>query len=255
MSEPLDPPPLSNGLRVGVVIPALDEEEGIVTVLRALPRDGIDRVVVVDNGSTDRTAERARAEGADVVHEPRRGYGAACHRGIEALGARPDVIVFLDADAADDPAELPSLVEPIADGRADLVIGSRVLGDRQSGALTPHARFGNRLAVALIRATTGVRFTDLGPFRAIRRESLELLQMRDRGFGWTVEMQMRAAQAWLRCREIPVSYRRRIGRSKISGTVLGSYHAGRCILGTIARCWWEHRSRSNRSATLETPQA
>jgi len=223
---------------VDVVIPALDEEHALPSVLRDLPVGRIRRVVVVDNGSRDRTAAVAREAGAEVVLEPRRGYGSACLAGIAALavpGALPDVVVFLDADYSDRPSELPRLVGPIVEKGADLVVGSRTLGHAESGALLPQARFGNALATFLIRALYGVRFTDLGPFRAVRWSALERLAMSDRDFGWTVEMQVKAARLGMRCVEVPVSYRRRIGRSKISGTVVGSVRAGWKILYTIAR--------------------
>lgn len=220
---------------VDAVIPALDEAASIGRVLEALPRGLVRRVVVCDNGSTDGTAGAARAAGARVVVEPRRGYGAACLRAIEELAADPpEAILFLDADLSDDPAEAASLVAPLAAGRADLVIGSRTLGEREAGALTPQARFGNWLATRLLRLFYGAVWTDLGPFRAIRYSSYRALGMRDRDFGWTVEMQVKAARAGLRGCEVPVRYRRRIGRSKISGTIGGSIRAGAKILGVIA---------------------
>jgi len=218
------------------VIPALDEERAIGRVLAELPREHVREVVVVDNGSTDRTAEVARAAGATVVHEPRRGYGAACLAGLARLRDRPpEIVAFLDADGSDDPAQLPELLEPILAGRADLVIGSRALGERERGALTPVQAAGNRLAVLLLRWLFGARFTDLGPFRAVRWGALEALRMRDHDYGWTVEMQARAARARLRTAEVPVRYRRRVGRSKISGTLRGAAGAGWKILFTIAR--------------------
>ncbi|MGE5175871.1 MAG: glycosyltransferase family 2 protein [Hyphomicrobiales bacterium] len=220
---------------VDAVVPALDEAASIGLVLDALPRGLVRRVVVCDNGSTDGTPETARAHGAIVVHEPRRGYGAACLRGVAALaGDPPDAILFLDGDASDDPAEAPALLAPIAEGRADLVIGSRTLGAREPGALTPQARFGNWLATRLLRLLYGARWTDLGPFRAVRYTSYLTLGMRDRDFGWTVEMQVKAARRGLRGAEVPVRYRRRVGKSKISGTVRGTIAAGVKILGVIA---------------------
>lgn len=218
-------------------MPALDEERALPGVLGSLPWPLIDEVVVVDNGSRDRTAEVAAAGGARVVPEPERGYGAACLAGISALDdpASDDIVVFMDADGADDPLDLPAVLEPIAAGRADLVIGSRVLGEREAGALTPHARWGNWLATMLIRLLTGRRFTDLGPFRAVRYGTLVRLGMRDRDYGWTVEMQLKAARLGIAAVEVPVRYRRRVGRSKISGTVRGSIAAGTKILWTVAR--------------------
>lgn len=231
---------MREGYRVSVVIPALNEAQAIEKVLAAVPA-WVDEIVVADNGSTDNTAELARASGARIVSEPEKGYGAACQAGLGAVSA-PDVIVFLDADFSDHPDEMHRLVDPITRGEADLVIGSRVLGNAEAGALTPQQRFGNWLATRLIRLIWGQRFTDLGPFRAIRRSSLDELQMTDRDFGWTVEMQIKAAQKGLRCREQPVSYRRRIGHSKISGTLMGTFRAGRKILALIAFSAWRDMS-------------
>lgn len=224
---------MRHGHRIGVVIPALDEERAIGRVIAEVPA-WVDEIVVADNGSRDRTAEVARVAGARVVTVAERGYGAACQAGIGALRA-PGVIVFLDGDYSDHPGETAALVDPIVAGRADLVIGSRTKGHAARGALSPQQRFGNGLACLLIRAIWGVPYTDLGPFRAIRRDTLEALGMRDRAYGWTVEMQIRAAQAGARVEEVPVSYRRRIGASKISGTVRGSFAAGWTILRVIAR--------------------
>jgi glycosyltransferase involved in cell wall biosynthesis len=180
-----------------------------------------------------------------VVREERRGYGSACLRALAALRADPpDAVLFLDADGSDDPSEAPALIAPLAEGRADLVIGSRILGRREPGALTPQARFGNWLATRLIRFFYGARWTDLGPFRAVRWDALERLGMRDPDFGWTVEMQVKAAREGLRGVEVPVRYRRRIGRSKISGTLSGAVRAGVKILGTIAADVIRHRSAS-----------
>lgn len=224
---------------IDAVIPALDEEEALPGVLDELRRTSVRRVVVVDNGSRDRTREVARAGGAEVVDEPHRGYGAACLRGIAACRAHrppPDVIVFLDADGADDPMELARLVEPIARGEAELVLGSRVLGRREPGALTPQARAGNFVATTMIRALYGVRQTDLGPFRAITTDALERLEMRDLDWGWTAEMQVKAIRRGVRTVEVPTSWRRRRGgRSKISGTVRGVLGAGWKILYTVAK--------------------
>ena len=228
-------PPASPVPIVDVVIPALDEAESIGLVLDSLPRPPIRKVVVCDNGSKDRTADIARAHGAVVVEESRRGYGSACLRALRALEPDPpEIVLFMDADRSDDPSDTSFVLEPILSGRADLVIGSRVLGEREPGALTPQARAGNWLASRLIRWLYGVRTTDLGPFRAIRWSELQRLEMRDPDFGWTVEMQVKAARQGLRCEDVPVRYRRRIGRSKISGTLSGTVAAGVKILGTIA---------------------
>ena len=221
------------GLHIGVVIPAFDEERAIAQVIAEIP-DWVDEVVVADNGSCDRTAERAEQAGARVVHEGERGYGAACQAGIGALRAA-DIIVFLDGDRSDYPGEMVALVTPIVENRADFVIGSRVTGKPARGSLTPQQRFGNWLACRLIRRFWGAVYTDLGPFRAIRRNTLQALDMADRKYGWTVEMQIKAAKASVRTLETPVGYRPRIGVSKISGTLRGSIGAGIGILGLIAR--------------------
>jgi glycosyltransferase involved in cell wall biosynthesis len=224
----------ARALTVDAVIPALDEADSLGAVLDALPSPPVRRVVVADNGSTDGTARVAREHGATVVLEPRRGYGAACLKALDALAADPpDVVLFLDADLSDDPAQAGAVLLPILEGRSDLVVGSRVLGKREPGALSPHARFGNWLATRLLAALYGARYTDLGPFRAIRYDALMALEMKDKDFGWTVEMQVKAARRGLRHTEVPVRYRRRVGRSKISGTVGGSVRAGIKILATV----------------------
>ena len=223
---------------IDVIIPAFNEEASIGKVLADLPGALLRHIVVVDNASTDRTASVAAAGGAMVVAEPRRGYGSACLAGVARLARLaevPHIVVFLDADYSDHPDELPQLVEPLLRDEADLVIGSRVLGQREPGALMPQARFGNWLSTGLIRALYGVHMTDLGPFRAILWDRLVELKMGDPDFGWTVEMQVKAVRAGLVYREVPVSYRRRIGTSKISGTVSGSVRAGCKILYTIFR--------------------
>ena len=218
---------------ISVIIPAFNEERAIGKVLDEIPYR-VAEVIVVDNGSTDSTAAVAQSRGAIVVHEPVRGYGQACLRGLSALSST-DIVVFLGGDYSDFPEEMPTLYEPIETGVADLVIGSRVLGQREKGALLPQARFGNWLSTRLIRWLFGVSFTDLGPFRAIDYKALKRLEMCDRDFGWTVEMQVKAARLRLRCMEVPVRYRKRIGTSKISGTVSGSVRAGHKILWTIFR--------------------
>jgi glycosyltransferase involved in cell wall biosynthesis len=232
---------MPDSVNVDVVIPARDEEAALPDVLALLPHAGegwrVRRVMVADNGSRDRTAAVARAAGATVVSEPRAGYGAACLAAIACLGpVPPDVVAFVDGDASDDPAELPQLLAPLLEDRADLVVGSRARGRREPGAFTPAQAFGNLLAPVLLRLLWGARVTDLGPFRAIRWEALVRLGMRDRDYGWTVEMQARAFARHLRYAEVPVSYRRRrAGRSKVSGTLRGTWGAGTKILWTIAK--------------------
>lgn len=218
--------------KISVIIPAYNEEESLPRVLNDLPRDRLHQIIVVDNRSTDRTAEVARDNGATVVSERCRGYGRACLAGMAAL-ANPDIVVFLDGDYSDYPEEMDQLVEPILRDEADFVVGSRMILAESRQALLPQARYGNQLAVFLIRLFFGHRFTDLGPFRAIRKSSLEAIGMRDKDFGWTVEMQIKAVQNKLRIREIPVRYRERIGVSKITGTVSGTFKAGAKIIYTI----------------------
>jgi len=220
---------------IALIIPALDEELAIGPLLDAIDRRVIRDVIVGDNGSRDGTPEIARARGAEVVIIGERGYGAACAGALRRLAADVDIVVFMDADGSDDPEEIARLVEPIVQNCADLVIGSRPLGSIERGALTPQQRFGNWLATRLIARIYGHRYTDLGPFRAIRRELLDRIGMRDRRYGWTVEMQIRALQLRARIAEVPVKYRRRIGKSKISGTVTGVLKAGWWILYTIFR--------------------
>jgi glycosyltransferase involved in cell wall biosynthesis len=232
-------------VKVAVIIPAFNEEQAIVRVISAVP-EWVDDLIVVDNGSTDGTAERARSSGARVLFEPRRGYGSACLKGIASLGD-PDIVVFLDGDFSDHPDEMHRLVDPIIQGRADMVIGSRVLGTHEPGALTPQARFGNWLACLLMRMFWGIRYTDLGPFRAIAHRSLRAIEMGDPDYGWTVEMQIKAAVRGLRVMEVPVSYRKRIGKSKVSGTLKGVISAGIKILYTIFKTpfdsWLSQRRR------------
>ena len=227
-------------VRVDVVIPALNEEASLPLVLgdlAALPDGTVRRVVVADNGSSDGTARVARAGGAVVVEAPRPGYGSACLAGLAFLRAHdpPDAVVFLDADYSDHPDELPRVVAPILADVADLVIGSRILGERERGALLPQARAGNLVACTLIRLLYRHRYTDLGPFRAIRWPALERLGMADPDFGWTAEMQVKALRRGLRVTEVPVSYRRRVGVSKITGTLRGTLLAGHKILWTVLR--------------------
>ncbi len=222
---------MRKGARISVVIPALNEERSIGNVLDAIP-PWVDEVIVGDNGSTDGTVSVARSHGATVATANRRGYGSACLAAMAQL-TNPDIVVYLDGDFSDHPEQMDRLVDPIVEGEAELVIGSRVLGDHDPGALTPQARFGNQLACFLMRLIWGVRYTDLGPFRAIRYESLRRLDMADPDYGWTVEMQIKAAQHGMAYTEAPVDYRKRIGVSKVSGTLRGIIGAGYKILGTI----------------------
>ncbi len=217
---------LDGGARVGVVIPALDEEAAIAAVVRAVPAHLVDAVLVVDNGSTDETAAAARGAGARVVHEPRRGYGAACWAGVQALPPHVAVVAFLDGDGSQDPGELARLLEPLAAGRADLVLGRRRFA-RGRADHPRHAILGTRAVAALLRWRFGVALRDLGPFRAIRRDALLALELSERGPGWPVEMVAKAARAGLRIAEVEVTQRPRIGgRSKVAGTLGGSLRAG-----------------------------
>ena len=222
--------------KIVVVIPAFNEENSIGKVVRDIPKGCVDEVIVVDNNSSDATEQSALAEGATVLSEPKQGYGAACLKGlayVDTLNPLPDVVVFLDADYSDYPEELPSLVRPIFEDGMDLVIGSRALGDREKGSMTLPQVFGNRLATTLLRWFYKVEFTDLGPFRAIRYDALKHINMVDTNYGGTVEMQLKAAKLGLRTTEVPVTYRERIGQSKVSGTVKGAVSAGYKILYTI----------------------
>jgi glycosyltransferase involved in cell wall biosynthesis len=222
--------------RVSVVIPALNEEEPIGDVVRAIPRAVVGEVLVVDNGSTDATAERARAAGARVLSEPRRGYGRACQAGIAAVAADCEIIAFLDGDGSDCPELLPLLIEPIASGKQDFVIGSRIRGKREPGSMNPSQIIAGWLAGLLLRLLYGVRYSDMCPFRAIRRDALERLGMAEETYGWNLEMQMRAAKAGLRILEIPVDHRnRRGGQSKVSGNLSGSLKAVGRIVWTFQR--------------------
>lgn len=228
---------------VDVVIPAFNEETSLPLVLASIPRPPVRRVVVADNASTDRTAEVARQGGAEVVTEARPGYGSACLRALAHLRDHrpPAIVVFLDADFSDRPEELPRLLEPIRAGRAELVIGSRTRGEAEAGALLPQARAGNFIACRLIGWLYGYRYTDLGPFRAITWTALESLEMSDPDFGWTAEMQVKALRRGVAVTEVPVSYRRRIGVSKITGTLRGTLMAGYKILWTVLRYSWAPR--------------
>jgi glycosyltransferase involved in cell wall biosynthesis len=226
-----------SGPRIAVVIPALDEALSIAQVVEGLRGQTLlasGEIVVVDNGSADGTGEIADAAGARVVREERRGYGYACLAGV--LAARDaEVIVLLDGDAADDPDDLPRVLEPLLEGEADLVVGSRTLGSRAQGSMTWQQIFGNHLAAFLMRSLYGVRVSDVGPFRAIRREDLLALEMREMTYGWPSEMIVKSARAGYRYREVPVRYHRRLGVSKVGDTLVGSLKVGRRIISTILR--------------------
>ena len=221
---------------IDVIIPAYNEEQSIGLVLDEIPKSWVRNVVVANNNSSDRTGEVAKEHGAIVVFQPEPGYGNACLKAMEFIAQqeeKPDIVVFLDGDHSDYPEQLPEVLAPILDRKADMVIGSRALGKSESGSLTPQQIFGNWLATVLLRLFYGVKFTDLGPFRAIRYENLLQLNMIDRNYGWTVEMQIKAAKQKLRCVEVPVDYRVRIGESKVSGTIKGTIGAGYKIILTL----------------------
>jgi glycosyltransferase involved in cell wall biosynthesis len=221
-----------------LIIPALNEAETIGTLLDEISGSLFCQIIVVDNGSHDRTGELARVAGAEVIREPRRGYGRACAAGLKGLRPSINAVAFLDADLSDDPQDLKRVVRLLGQGHWDMVLGSRVMGAAEKGSMTPAQRFGNWLATRLIALFWNVHFTDLGPLRVLRLDSLDRLKLRDRTFGWNVEMQARAAQLGLKVCEIPVNYRRRRrGRSKISGSISGSARAAAKILWTLYRCW------------------
>jgi len=224
--------------KILVIIPAFNEADSIRSVINDIPKDLIDEIVVVNNGSSDGTDDLARDAGATVLKENRRGYGYACLKGIEYARSKPDdlkpdIIVFLDGDYSDYPQEMMDLINPILESDYDLVMGSRTLGKMESGAMLPQAVFGNFLATKLIKWFYGVQFTDLGPFRAIKFDKLLSLNMEDKTFGWTAEMQVKAAKMGLKSFDVPVSYRKRIGVSKITGTLGGTMKAGYKILWAI----------------------
>ena len=229
-------------MSVCVIIPALNEEETIADVVGKVPREIAGEIIVVDNGSNDRTAERACEAGARVVAEPRRGYGRACAAGVRALGPDCQIVVFLDGDGSDCPELMDRLVQPIVDSRYDFVIGSRTRGEREPGSLNFQQVFAGRVAGLLLSWLYSVRYTDMCPFRAIRHDALAGLGMREETYGWNLEMQMRAARAGLRVLEVPVNHRRRAGgESKVSGTLRGTLLAGTRILATFARVALERR--------------
>ena len=217
---------------ISVIIPAFNEERSIGLVIKSLPQNKIKEIIVVNNGSTDKTAYIAKKHGARVVDETLRGYGAACLKGISEVND-PEIVVFVDGDFSDFPEEIENLVKPIVENRADFVLGSRMIFPESRAALLPQARYGNLLAVFLIRFFFRHQFTDLGPFRAIRYKSLEVMHMVDKNFGWTVEMQLKAIKQHFSYIEVPMKYRNRIGISKVSGTLKGSILAGVKILGWI----------------------
>lgn len=227
--------------RVALVIPTLDEEEAIGGVIAAVPRDAVDEIIVVDGSSRDRTVERAQAAGARVISLEQRGYGRACRAGVEAASDY-DIVVFLDGDGSDCPELIPILLAPLVEGRCDFVIGSRTRGKREAGSLTPHQVIAGRLLGAAMRALYGVGYTDMGPFRAIRRDVLMRLDMHEETYGWNLEMQMRVARAKLGVLELPVAHRRRAGgQSKVSGNLRGTLRASWRILVAFVRIAAERR--------------
>ncbi len=240
----------SSRARVSVVIPALNEEDSIAAVVRAVPRQIAGEVIIVDNGSTDRTAERALEAGARVVSEPQRGYGRACQAGVGAVETDCEIVVFLDGDGSDCPELMEKLVQPITAGTHDFVIGSRTRGRRESGSMNFQQAIAGRVAGLVLRLLYGVRYTDMCPFRAIRREALDQLEMREQTYGWNLEMQMRAARSSLRILEVPVNHRRRTGgESKVSGTLRGTFLAGGRILMTLARVALERSAQRPSAST------
>lgn len=222
---------------IDVIIPAFNEEKSIPLVINEIPKDLVRNIIVCDNSSTDRTAEMAKSKGAIVVSGSQKGYGSACLSGlrhiIEGVDQKPDILVFLDGDYSDYPQEMVPMIQKMHQGDYDMIIGSRALGNLEKGSMTPVQIFGNWLSTNLIKFFFKVEFTDLGPFRAIKWQKLLEIEMQDRDFGWTVEMQIKAAKNGFKCTEIPVNYRKRVGVSKVSGTVKGSILAGHKILWTI----------------------
>lgn len=226
----------TNQKKIIVIIPAYNEEKSIAKVVNDIPKELVSEVIVCNNNSTDQTAENARKAGATVVNETKKGYGYACLAGIEYaqyLETKPDIVVFIDGDYSDFPEQIPDLVRVLVEKELDLVIGSRVLGKPEKGSLTPQQIFGNALATWLMKVLHGVKFTDLGPFRAVKWDSLIAMQMQDKTYGWTVEMQLKAIKLKMKTGEIAVKYRKRIGVSKVSGTVKGTVLAGYKIITTI----------------------
>lgn len=232
---------MKNPPHIVVIIPAMNEEQSIAKVIADIPKDIVNEVIVCNNNSTDRTEEEAKRAGATVLNEPRPGYGWACLKGMDyaaQLDETPDIVVFIDGDYSDYPTEMPEVVRPIVEQGMDMVIGSRALGDRAKGSMTFPQRFGNWLATRLMRLFYHTHFTDLGPFRAIKYHELMGLEMQDKTYGWTVEMQIKAAKKKLKTCEVPVNYKKRIGQSKVSGTVKGTVLAGYKILALIFKSLW-----------------
>jgi glycosyltransferase involved in cell wall biosynthesis len=225
-------------MKIAVVIPAFNEAQAIGDVVRAVPADGIQDIIVVDNDSTDDTAKLAALAGARVIHEPRRGYGSACLAGAKAARGS-DVIVFLDGDHSDDPRQLDAIASPVVQDRADLAIGSRIGGLIEKGAMPLHGQLGNRLIVWLLRLLYGLRISDIGSFRAIRTDALFDLKMEQMTYGWPVEMVIKAARKKLRVQSVPITYRRRIGRSKVTGTVKGTLMAAYYMFWVPLRYLWK----------------
>jgi len=238
-------------MNISVIIPVHNEEKAMPKVINDLPRELLKTIVVVNNASSDRTAEVARKYGCEVIDEPQLGYGRACLSGIAHLTEETDIVVFLDGDHSDHPEQLKDLVRPIIEEGYDFVLGSRMLGQREKGAMTPQSYWGNRLACFLMKIFWGARYTDLGPFRAITHAALKKLQMQDQDFGWTIEMQIKAMEHHLKVKEIPVDYRRRVGQSKISGTLKGTILAGRKILWTIFRYRFLIRNKTHELKPVE----
>lgn len=239
-------------MRVDVIVPALNEAGSIAAVVAGMLANGASRVIVVDNGSTDDTAQVAAKAGATVVREDKRGYGRACLAGIAAC-QDADVIVIADGDGCDDPADLPRILEPILTNQAEMCLGSRMTGDAEPGAIPFHSRFGNWLGAACLRLLFRQNVTDMGPFRAIRADALRSMNMSDPNFGWNVEMQTKAALAGMRVSEVPARYRtRKTGESKITGNLTKSLEAGAVILGTIFRVWIRSRAGQTRHAELDS---
>ncbi|RED99421.1 glycosyltransferase involved in cell wall biosynthesis [Marinoscillum furvescens DSM 4134] len=229
---------INQQIDIRVIIPAFNEQNAVGLVVEEIPKSWVSEVIVVDNGSQDDTYEQAKSKGATAIKEPQKGYGQACLKGMHHIASspgHPDIVVFLDGDHSDYPEQLPDLVKPIIEGQADMVIGSRALGQKEKGSMTPQQVFGNWLATSLIKWLYGHHYTDLGPFRAIKYSTLLALQMQDTNYGWTVEMQLKAAKQKFKTLDVPVNYRKRIGVSKVSGTLKGTIMAGYKILFTIFR--------------------